>query len=73
MPGGSDRARERNERRARLVAGASAPEPVGAVAGDQGQVGEGLDVLDQCWARRRAPRSYGRGGTKVGCAGRCSR
>ena len=39
--------------------------PLGAVAGDQREVRERLDVLDSV-GRRRTPRSVGRGGMNVG-------
>ena len=42
-----DRAAQRHEYRARLVVGAGPAEPVGAVARDQADVGECLDVLDE--------------------------
>ena len=68
-PGPRDGAAERDQHGARLLGRAELAEPVGAEAGDQGDVGERLDVLDECRAGRRTPRSNGRGGTKRGLRG----
>lgn len=46
-PRSGDGSGDGDEGGAGLVRGARLPEPVGAVAGDEGEVGECLDVVDQ--------------------------